>query len=79
MDLCCSFPPGPRIVEYARLAEELGYRRLWLYDSPLLYPDVWITLAQVAQATSRIGIGPGVLVPSLRHVSVQAEQPTHSE
>jgi 5,10-methylenetetrahydromethanopterin reductase len=72
MDLCCSFPPGPRIVEYARLAEELGYRRLWLYDSPVLYPDVWIALAQVAQATSRIGIGPGVLVPSLRHVSVQA-------
>lgn len=72
MDLSCSFPPGPRIVEYARLAEELGYRRLWLYDSPVLYPDVWISLAQVAQATSRIGIGPGVLVPSLRHVSVQA-------
>jgi 5,10-methylenetetrahydromethanopterin reductase len=72
MDLSCSFPPGPRIVEYARLAEQLGYRRLWLYDSPLLYPDVWISLAQVAQATSQIGIGPAVLVPSLRHVSAQA-------
>lgn len=72
MELACSFPPGPRVVEYARLAEELGYRRIWLYDSPLLYPDVWITLAQVAQATSRIGIGPGVLVPSLRHVAAQA-------
>jgi 5,10-methylenetetrahydromethanopterin reductase len=72
VELSCSFPPGPRSVEYARLAEELGYRRIWLYDSPLLYPDVWITLAQVAQATSRIGIGPGVLVPSLRHVAAQA-------
>src|SRR5262245_46372125 len=72
MDLSCSFPPGPRVVEYARLAEELGYRRIWLYDSPLLYPDVWISLAQVAQATSRIGLGPGVLVPSLRHVAAQA-------
>ena len=72
MELSCSFPPGPRSVEYARLAEELGYRRIWLYDSPLLYPDVWISLAQVAQATSRIGIGPGVLVPSLRHVAAQA-------
>src|SRR5262245_43553678 len=72
MDLSGSFPPGPRVVEYARLAEELGYRRIWLYDSPLLYPDVWIALAQVAQATSRIGVGPGVLVPSLRHVAAQA-------
>jgi 5,10-methylenetetrahydromethanopterin reductase len=60
------------VVEYARLAESLGYRRIWLYDSPLLYPDVWIWLAQVAQATSRIGVGPGVLVPSLRHVATQA-------
>jgi 5,10-methylenetetrahydromethanopterin reductase len=72
VELSCSFPPGPRVVEYARLAERLGYRRIWLYDSPLLYPDVWISLAQVAQATSRIGLGPGVLVPSLRHVAVQA-------
>jgi 5,10-methylenetetrahydromethanopterin reductase len=72
VELSCSFPPGPRVVEYARLAEELGYRRIWLYDSPLLYPDVWISLAQVAQATSRIGVGPGVLVPSLRHVTAQA-------
>jgi 5,10-methylenetetrahydromethanopterin reductase len=60
------------VVEYACLAEELGYRRIWLYDSPLLYPDVWVSLAQVAQATSRIGLGPGVLVPSLRHVATQA-------
>ncbi len=72
MELSCSFPPGPRVVEYARLAERLGYSRIWLYDSPLLYPDVWMTLAQVAQATSRIGLGPGVLVPGLRHVAAQA-------
>jgi 5,10-methylenetetrahydromethanopterin reductase len=72
VDLSCSFPPGPRVVEYARLAESLGYRRVWLYDSPLLYPDVWMTLAQIAAATRRIGLGPGVLVPSLRHVATQA-------
>jgi 5,10-methylenetetrahydromethanopterin reductase len=72
VELSCSFPPGPRAVDHARLAEALGYRRVWLYDSPLLYPDVWVTLARVAQATSRIGVGPGVLVPSLRHVAAQA-------
>jgi 5,10-methylenetetrahydromethanopterin reductase len=72
MELSCSFPPGPRVVEYARLAEALGYRRLWLYDSPLLYPDVWVTLARVAEATSTLGLGPGVLVPELRHVATTA-------
>ena len=72
MQLSCSFPPGPRVVEYAKLAEQLGYTRIWLYDSPLLYPDVWMTLARVADATRTIGLGPGVLVPSLRHVAAQA-------
>jgi len=72
MDLSLSLPPGPKVVEYARYAEELGYRRLWLYDSPLLYGDVWVTLARVADATKSLGIGPGVLVPGLRHVATTA-------
>jgi len=72
VELSCSLPPGPRIVEYARLAESLGYRRLWLYDSPLLYPDVWMALARVAGETTTLEIGPGVLVPGLRHVATTA-------
>lgn len=54
------------------MAERLGYRRAWLYDSPALYPDVWAMLALAAEKTSRIGIGPGVLVPSLRHPMTNA-------
>ena len=50
----------------------LGYRRAWLYDSPALYPDVWMILTRCAERTSRIGLGPGVLVPSLRHPMVNA-------
>ena len=72
LTLSAAFAPGPGVVEHARLAEALGYRRVWLYDSPALYPDVWVTLARVAEATSRIGVGPAVLVPSLRHVLVTA-------
>lgn len=72
MRLSCSLPPGPSVVEYARVAEALGYERLWLYDSPLLYADVWVTLARVAEATRTLGLGPGVLVPSLRHVATTA-------
>ena len=67
IQISCAFPPGPNVVAYARIAEELGYERIWLYDSPALYPDVWVTLAQVAEHTTRIGLGPAVLVPGLRH------------
>jgi 5,10-methylenetetrahydromethanopterin reductase len=68
----CAFPPGPEVAEHAVVAESLGYERAWLYDSPALYPDVWVTLARVAERTERIGLGPAVLIPSLRHVLVQA-------
>jgi 5,10-methylenetetrahydromethanopterin reductase len=72
VDISCAFPPGPDVVEHAVLAESLGYERAWLYDSPALYPDVWVMLARVAEHTDRIGLGPAVLVPSLRHVLTQA-------
>jgi len=72
MDISCALPPGPAVVDHAVLAEQLGYRRCWIYDSPALYPDVWVTLARIAERTSRIVLGPGVLVPNLRHVLTQA-------
>jgi 5,10-methylenetetrahydromethanopterin reductase len=72
MDVSCAFPPGPDVVDHVVLAESLGYERAWLYDSPALYPDVWVGLAQVAERTERIGLGPAVLIPSLRHVLTQA-------
>ena len=55
-----------------RWAEALGYRRAWLYDSPALYPDVWMILAECARRTSTIELGPGVAIPSLRHPMVTA-------
>ncbi|HKY15184.1 MAG TPA: LLM class flavin-dependent oxidoreductase [Microthrixaceae bacterium] len=67
MELSCAFPPGPDVARHVQLAEELGYRRAWIYDSPALYGDVWMQLTECALATTRIGLGPGVLVPSLRH------------
>ena len=54
------------------LAEDLGYERAWLYDTPQQSPDVWMMLALAAERTERIGLGPGVLVPTLRHPMVNA-------
>ena len=50
----------------------MGYDRAWVYDTPQQSPDVWMTLALAAERTERIGLGPGVLVPSLRHPMVNA-------
>lgn len=72
LEISCAFATSFDTPEHVRVAEEVGYRRAWLYDSPALYPDVWVTLALAAERTSRIGLGPGVLVPSLRHPMTNA-------
>src|SRR5436305_6364968 len=72
MDVSAAFPPGAKTPDHIALAEELGFRRAWVYDSPALYSDVWVTLGRAADRTSRIGLGTGVLIPSLRHVMVTA-------
>lgn len=65
-------PPGPRTAEYARLAEQLGYRAVWCPEVPAFGHDIWITLARIAEQTSRIKFGPAVLIPSYRHPMAQA-------
>ena len=79
MRLSCALVPSPRVPEQAVLAESLGYERVWLADSPALYGDVWIAVAEAARATRRIGLGTSVLIPSLRHVLATAAAIAHVE
>jgi len=72
LELSCSFATSPESPEHARIAESLGYRRAFFNDSPALYPDVWVQLCRAAERTARIGLGPGVLIPSLRHPMTNA-------
>src|SRR4051812_14966185 len=72
MDLSCAFPPGLSTPDHIVLAESLGYDRAWCYDTPAADADVWATLCRAADRTDRIGLGPAVLVPGLRHVMVNA-------
>ena len=72
MDISCAFATSMQTPGHVKIAEDLGYVRAWAYDSPPLYPDVWAILALAAERTSRIGLGPGVLVPSLRHPMTNA-------
>jgi 5,10-methylenetetrahydromethanopterin reductase len=70
--ISCALAPATGTHEHIALAEELGYHRAWCFDSPALYADVWMVLARAAASTRRIGLAPGVLVPSLRHPMVVA-------
>jgi len=72
LTLSCAFATSNESHEHARVAEQLGYVRAWFYDSPALYPDVWVQLCRAAERTSRIGLGTGVMIPSLRHPMVTA-------
>lgn len=72
MLISCAFPPSPATVAHIELAERLGYHRAWCYDSPAVYSDPWMILALAAERTATIGLGPGVLVPHLRHPMVNA-------
>jgi 5,10-methylenetetrahydromethanopterin reductase len=72
MKISCMFASRPDTPSHIALAEELGYHRAWCYDSPGLCSDVWMTLAQAAARTERIGLATGMLIPSLRHIMVNA-------
>jgi 5,10-methylenetetrahydromethanopterin reductase len=72
MQISCGLVPSLDVVEQAKVAEQLGYERAWLYDSPAIYLDIWVSLARIAEHTDRIGLGTAVLVPSLRSVIATA-------
>jgi len=72
MQVSCAFPTTLDSPQNAVIAEGLGYERVWVYDTPQNSPDVWMTLGLIADKTERVGIGPGVLIPSLRHPMVNA-------
>ena len=67
MKISCAFPPVPQTPDHIVLAEELGFETAWVYDTPALQLDCWMTLALAAVRTERIRLGPGVMIPSLRH------------
>jgi 5,10-methylenetetrahydromethanopterin reductase len=72
MQISSQFATSLDAPEHIAVSERLGYHRAWLHDTPAHSPDVWMMLALAAQRTERIGLGPGVLVPTVRHPMVNA-------
>src|SRR5919199_2188786 len=64
--------PAPRVVEAARLAEQLGYGAFWVTDSHLAQREAFALLGALAVSTSRLSLGTGVSHLAGRHPSVLA-------
>jgi F420-dependent oxidoreductase-like protein len=84
MELASIEDPGDKwakAVEIARLAEELGYDSLWVYDHFHNVPrpahetmfECWTTMAAVSQVTSRIMLGQMVGCAPYREPSLVAK------
>src|ERR671924_2063065 len=65
-------PPPGRWADLARLAERNGFENAWLFDSHVLWQDVYPVFTLMAAATSRIKIGPCVTNPATRDPTVTA-------
>ena len=64
------------ILVLGEVLEEAGYGGLWVGDSLLASPrpEVIVTLAALAARTTKIRLGSGILISSLRHPVSLAHQ-----
>jgi 5,10-methylenetetrahydromethanopterin reductase len=72
MDLGINLATFADSWKIVKRAEELGYSRVWFYDTHMLNADVFVAMAASAMATSKIRLGTGVLIPSNRIAPVAA-------
>jgi 5,10-methylenetetrahydromethanopterin reductase len=74
MDLGLYVDAHPGMGPIARAAEDAGFSHVWVYDSPLVFGDVYLGCFEALQATSRVMVGPGVTYPHARpaHATAQA-------
>ncbi|MBW5486740.1 LLM class flavin-dependent oxidoreductase [Streptomyces bambusae] len=62
----------PGLEHLAARAEELGFSSFWVYDTPMVHGDPFVSLALCAKSTSRIRLGIGVTSPALRSAPAAA-------
>jgi alkanesulfonate monooxygenase SsuD/methylene tetrahydromethanopterin reductase-like flavin-dependent oxidoreductase (luciferase family) len=74
IEVSVALPPSFESAQHIATAENLGYRRAYLFDTPFEGDDVWLGLHRAAELTTKIELGPGVLIPMQRHPLVNAAQ-----
>jgi 5,10-methylenetetrahydromethanopterin reductase len=72
MDYGIALATGVDAWQTVQRAEALGFSHAWFYDTQLLCADPFVAMALAAARTSRIHLGPGVLVPTNRIAPVAA-------
>ena len=65
-------PPPSRWVELTRLAERSGFEYAWLFDSHVLWQEVYPIFTLMAAGTRTIKLGPCVTNPATRDPTVTA-------
>jgi len=66
MNLGVYIDAHPDIGPAAGMVEQAGFSHLWVYDSPLVFGDPYMAMADAARATETVTIGPGVTHPHAR-------------
>ena len=74
IDVSVALPPSFESAQHIATAEQQGYRRAYLYDTPFGGDDVWLGLHRAAKQTTTIELGPAVLIPTQRHPLVNAAE-----
>lgn len=74
LSFAIGFVPGhpPEFSDCCKAAEDLGFEKIGVVDSQAIYPDVYVSCALAAQATSRVSLGPRVTNPVTRHITTTA-------
>ena len=65
-------PPAKRVVELAKMAEDLGFSHAWTFDSQVLWQEPFVIYSQISAATERMVVGPMVTNPGTRDWTVLA-------
>jgi 5,10-methylenetetrahydromethanopterin reductase len=65
-------PATPGVIAHCETAEALGFDAAWLFDSHMVYADVYVIMALCAERTRRMCLGTGIAVAPSRIAPVTA-------
>ena len=69
--------PLPKMVQLAKVTEELGYSHIWVGDSHLIWREAYVNMAAMALSTARVKLGTGVTIHLWSPALMQRWKNTH--
>lgn len=65
-------PPASRVIELARMAEDMGFSHGWTFDSHVLWQEPFVIYSRMLAETEKMIVGPMVTNPGTRDWTVLA-------